>query len=154
MHYGREAQTGDFLLGGAGQQQIEVIVSKLKKRYGVEVMLKAPKIPYRETIRGKADVEGRHKKQTGGRGQFGVARIKMEPLPRGGGYEFVNDIFGGSIPRNWIPSVDKGIQAAAARGYLAGFPMVDFKVSLYDGKYHDVDSSDAAFQIAGSLAFK
>ena len=154
LSYTREAQTGDFLLGGSGQQQIEVIVSKLKKRYGVEVALKAPKIPYRETIRGRADVEGKHKKQSGGRGQFGVARIKMEPLPRGSGYEFVNDIFGGSIPKNWIPSVDKGIQATAAKGFLAGFPVTDFKIILYDGKYHDVDSSDAAFQIAGSLAFK
>ena len=154
LHYSRDDQTGDFLLGGSGQQQIEVIVSKLKKRYGVEVTLKAPKIPYRETIRGKADVEGKHKKQSGGRGQFGVARIKMEPAARGAGYEFSNDIFGGSIPKNWIPSVDKGIQATAVRGFVAGFPVVDFKVSLYDGKYHDVDSSDTAFQIAGSLAFK
>ena len=154
LHYGRDDQTGDFLLGGAGQAQIEVIVSKLKRRYGVEVTLKAPRIPYRETIRGRADVEGKHKKQSGGRGQFGVVRIKMEPRAHGEGYEFVNDIFGGSIPKNWIPSVDKGIQAVAAKGFLAGFPVVDFRVTLYDGKYHDVDSSDTAFQIAGSLAFK
>jgi len=154
LRYGREAQTREFLLSGSGQQHIEVVVSKLKKRYGVDVMLKAPKVPYRETIRVKCEAEGRHKKQTGGRGQFGVARVKMEPLPRGGGFEFVDDIFGGAIPKNWIPSVEKGIVASAERGYLAGFPVVDFRVILYDGQYHDVDSSDIAFKIAGSLAFK
>ncbi len=111
-------------------------------------------MPYRETIRGKADAEGKHKKQTGGHGQFGVCRIKMEPLPRGAGFEFVDDIFGGAIPRNYIPAVEKGIRDAAERGYLAGFPVVDFRAILYDGKYHDVDSSEMAFKIAGSLAFK
>ncbi len=150
----RDPQTKEFLLAGSGQQHVEVAVAKLKKRYNVDVALKAPKVPYRETIRGKADVEGRHKKQTGGHGQFGVCRIKMEPLPRGTGFEFVNDIFGGAIPRNWIPSVEKGIRDSAARGYLAGYPVVDFRVILYDGKYHDVDSSDIAFQIAGHVAFK
>ena len=130
------------------------MVSKLKKRYGVQVTLKAPKVPYRETIRARAQAEGKHKKQTGGRGQFGVARIRLEPLARGSGFEFVNDIFGGSIPKNWIPSVEKGIVEAANRGYLAGYPVVDFRVSLYDGQYHDVDSSDIAFKIAGSLGFK
>ncbi len=111
-------------------------------------------MPYRETIRGKADAEGKHKKQTGGHGQFGVCRIRMEPAARGTGVEFVDDIFGGAIPKNWIPSVEKGIRASAERGYLAGFPVVDFRAMLYDGKYHDVDSSDMAFKIAGSLAFK
>ena len=154
LQYGREAQTREFLLSGSGQQHIEIIVSKLRKRYGVQVTLKAPKVPYRETIRAKAQAEGRHKKQTGGRGQFAVARIRMEPMARGGGFEFANDIFGGAIPRNFIPSVEKGIVNTAARGYLAGVPVVDFKVSLYDGQYHNVDSSDMAFQIAGSLAFK
>ncbi len=154
LQYGREEQTREFLLSGSGQQHVEIVVSKLKKRYGVEVTLKAPKVPYRETIRARAEAEGRHKKQTGGRGQFGVARIKMEPLERGTGFEFVDDIFGGAIPRNFIPSVEKGIVKSAARGYLAGFPVVDFRVILYDGQYHDVDSSDIAFQIAGSLAFK
>ena len=154
LQYGREEQTREFLLSGSGQQHIEIVVSKLKKRYGVEVTLKAPKVPYRETIRARAEAEGRHKKQTGGRGQFGVARIKMEPLERGAGFEFVDDIFGGAIPRNFIPSVEKGIVKSAARGYLAGFPVVDFRAILYDGQYHDVDSSDIAFQIAGSLAFK
>ncbi len=131
-----------------------MVVAKLRKRYHVELTLKPPKVPYRETIRGKADAEGKHKKQTGGHGQFGVCRIKMEPLPRGAGFEFVDDIFGGAIPKNWIPSVEKGIRDSAERGFLAGFPVVDFRASLYDGKYHDVDSSDMAFKIAGSLAFK
>jgi elongation factor G len=154
LRYGRDAQTREFLLSGSGQQHIEVVVSKLKKRYGVEVTLKAPKVPYRETIRARCEAEGRHKKQTGGRGQFGVARIKMEPLPRGTGFEFVDDVFGGAIPRNFIPSVEKGIVASAERGYLAGYPVVDFRVILYDGQYHEVDSSDIAFKIAGQLAFK
>lgn len=154
LRFERDPQTKEFLLGGSGQQHVEVIVSKLKKRYHVDVTLKAPTIPYRETIRGRADVEGKHKKQTGGHGQFGLCRIKMEPMPRGAGFEFVNDIFGGSIPKNFIPAVEKGIIDSAARGYLAGFPVVDFRVSVYDGKYHDVDSSEMAFKIAGSLAFK
>src|SRR3989475_501128 len=137
-----------------GKQLTEVVVAKLHKRYHVDLTLKPPKVPYRETIRGKADVEGKHKKQSGGHGQFGVCRIKMEPVERGKGVEFVDDVFGGAIPKNWIPSVEKGIRDAAARGYLAGFPVVDFRAILYDGKYHDVDSSDMAFKIAGSLAFK
>jgi len=154
LRFGRDPQTKEFLLAGAGQQHIEVVVAKLRKRYHVEMTLKPPKVPYRETIRGKADAEGKHKKQTGGHGQFGLCRIKMEPLPRGKGVEFIDDIFGGAIPKNWIPSVEKGIRESAERGYLAGFPVVDFRVSLYDGKYHDVDSSDIAFKIAGSLAFR
>jgi elongation factor G len=154
LRFIRDPQTKEFLLAGSGQQHIEVVVAKLHKRYHVDLTLKPPKVPYRETIRGKADAEGKHKKQSGGHGQFGVCRIKMEPTERGKGIEFVDDIFGGSIPKNWIPSVEKGIRDAAARGYLCGFPVVDFRVSLYDGKYHDVDSSDMAFKIAGSLAFK
>jgi elongation factor G len=154
LRFGRDQQTKEFLLSGAGQQHIEVVVAKLRKRYHVELTLKPPKVPYRETIRGKADAEGKHKKQSGGHGQFGVCRIKMEPLPRGKGVEFVDDIFGGAIPKNWIPSVEKGIRDAAERGFLAGFPVVDFRAVLYDGKYHDVDSSDIAFKIAGTLAFK
>jgi elongation factor G len=154
LRFGRDPQTKEFLLSGAGQQHIEVIVAKLRKRYHVELTLHPPKVPYRETIRGKADAEGKHKKQTGGHGQFGLCRIKMEPLPRGKGVEFVDDVFGGAIPKNWIPSVEKGVRESAERGFLAGFPVVDFRVSLYDGKYHDVDSSDMAFKIAGSLAFK
>jgi elongation factor G len=154
LRFSRDPQTKEFLLAGSGQQHIEVVVAKLHKRYHVDLTLKPPKVPYLETIRGKADAEGKHKKQSGGHGQFGVCRIKMEPAARGKGVEFIDDVFGGAIPRNWIPSVEKGIRDAAARGYLAGFPVVDFRVSLYDGKYHDVDSSDMAFKIAGSLAFK
>jgi len=154
LRFSRDPQTKEFLLSGAGQQHIEVVVAKLHKRYHVDLTLKPPKVPYRETIRAKADAEGKHKKQTGGRGQFGVCRIRMEPLPRGSGFEFVDDIFGGAIPKNYIPAVEKGIREAAERGFLAGYPVVDFRVVLYDGKYHDVDSSDLAFKIAGSLAFK
>jgi elongation factor G len=154
LRFSRDPQTKEFLLAGAGQQHIEVVVAKLRKRYQVELTLKPPKVPYRETIRAKADAEGKHKKQTGGRGQFGVCRVKLEPLPRGSGFEFVDDIFGGAIPKNFIPSVERGIREASERGYLAGFPVVDFRAVLYDGKYHDVDSSDIAFKIAGALAFK
>jgi elongation factor G len=154
IKYTRDPQTKQLLLSGSDQLHVEVTVSKLRKRYGVEVLLKTPKIPYRETIRGKADVQGRHKKQTGGHGQFGDCWIKMEPLPRGGKFEFVDEIFGGSIPRNFVPAVEKGIVESAARGYLAGYPVVDFRVTVYDGSYHPVDSSEMAFKIAGSLAFK
>jgi len=154
IKYNRDPQTKQLLLSGNGQLHVEITVSKLSKRYGVEVILKTPKIPYRETIRGKADVQGRHKKQTGGHGQFGDCRIKMEPLARGGQFEFADEIFGGAIPRNFIPAVEKGIVDSASRGYLAGYPVVDFKVTLYDGSFHPVDSSEMAFKIAGSLAFK
>ena len=154
LRFFRDPQTKEFLIAGTGQQHIEVVVAKLKKRYHTEVNLKAPKVPYRETIRGKADVQGRHKKQTGGHGQYGDCKIKMEPLPRGGEFEFVNDIFGGAIPKNFIPAVEKGIKDAAGRGYLAGYPVVDFRVVLYDGSYHDVDSNDLSFQMAGRIAFK
>ena len=154
LRFSRDPQTKEFLLAGNGQQHVEVVVAKLQKRYNVNLTLKPPKVPYRETIRGKADAEGKHKKQSGGHGQFGVCRVKFEPIERGKGIEFIDDIFGGSIPKNWIPSVEKGIRDAAARGFLAGFPLTDFRAILYDGKYHDVDSSDIAFKIAGSLAFK
>ena len=154
LRFFRDPQTKEFLIAGTGQQHIEVVVSKLKHRYHTEVNLKAPKVPYRETIRGRADVQGRHKKQSGGHGQFGDCKIKMEPLARGGHFEFVNEIFGGAIPRNFIPAVEKGIVEAAARGYLAGFPVVDFKVILYDGSYHDVDSNELSFKTAGRIAFK
>jgi elongation factor G len=154
LRFYRDPQTREFLLAGTGQQHVEIVVSRMKKRYGVDVALKAPKIPYRETIRGKADVQGRHKKQTGGHGQFGDCWIKMEPLPRGGNFEFANEIFGGSIPKNFIPAVEKGIVDAAEKGYLAGYPMVDFKVTVYDGSYHDVDSSELAFKLAARKAFK
>jgi len=154
LRFGRDQQTHEMLLSGMGQLHIETVVARLKKRFGVEVTLQPPKVPYRETIRGRADVQGRHKKQSGGHGQYGDCKIKMEPLPRGGQFEFVNEIFGGAIPKNFIPAVEKGILESAARGYLAGYPVVDFRVILYDGSYHDVDSSEMAFKIAGSLAFK
>ena len=154
LRFSRDAQTKEFLISGSGQQHLEVAVSKLKRRFNLEVTLKAPKVPYRETIRGKADAQGKHKKQTGGHGQYGDCKIKLEPLARGAGFEFVNDIFGGAIPKNFIPAVEKGIIDAASRGYLAGCPVVDFRVILYDGSYHEVDSSEIAFKLAGSKAFK
>jgi elongation factor G len=154
VRFFRDEQTKEFLIAGTGQLHIEVMVAKLKRRYHTEVLLKAPKVPYRETIRGKADVQGKHKKQSGGHGQYGDCKIKMEPLERGKQFEFVNDIFGGSIPKNYIPAVEKGIVEAAQRGYLAGFPVVDFRIILYDGSYHDVDSNELSFKNAGRIAFK
>jgi elongation factor G len=154
IRFYRDPQTNEFLIAGAGQPHIETIVSRLKKRYHAEVTLKAPKVPYRETIRGKADAQGRHKKQSGGHGQFGDCKIKMEPLARGGGFEFANEIFGGAIPRQFVPAVEKGVIESAARGYLAGYPVVDFKVTVYDGSYHDVDSNEMSFKKAGRLAFR
>jgi elongation factor G len=150
----RDEETRDFILSGMGQQHIEIIVEKLKRKYGADVVLKAPKVPYKETIRGKASAQGRLKKQTGGRGQFGDTWLRVEPLPHGGGFEFVDEIVGGAIPRNYIPAVEKGIREAMTGGNLAGYPMVDLRVTLYDGSYHDVDSSDMAFKIAASLGFK
>ena len=152
MH--RDEETRDFILSGMGQQHIEIIVEKLKRKYGAEVVLKAPKVPYKETIRGSASAQGRLKKQTGGRGQFGDKWLKVEPLPPGKGFEFVDQIVGGAIPRNYIPAVEKGVREAMAGGYLAGYQMVDVRVTLYDGSYHDVDSSDMAFKIAASMGFK
>jgi elongation factor G len=154
VRFFRDPQTNEFLIAGAGQPHIEALVSKLRRRYHTEVTLKAPKVPYRETIRGRAEGHGRHKKQTGGHGQFGDCKIRIEPLQRGSGFEFVNDIFGGAIPRNFIPAVEKGIQESAVRGYLAGYPVVDFRVTLYDGAYHDVDSNELSFKMAGRLAFR
>ncbi len=150
----RDEETGDILLSGMGQTHLETAVEKAKRRFKVAPVLKAPKIPYRETVKGKVEVQGRHKKQTGGRGQFGDCWIRMEGQPRGAGYEFVDAIVGGAIPRQYIPAVDKGVQESAARGYVAGYPMVDFKVTLFDGSFHTVDSSEMAFKIAGSLGFK
>ena len=154
IHYSRDPQTKELLLAGQGQVHIEVTVAKLKRRFGVDVNLKPPRIPYRETIKAATEAHGRHKKQTGGHGQFGDCKIKVEPLPRGSDFEFVDDIFGGSIPRQFIPAVEKGIQDARTRGYLAGYPMVDFRVTVFDGSYHDVDSNELSFKLAGSLAFK
>jgi elongation factor G len=154
LRFYRDPQTKDFLIAGTGQQHVEIVASRLRKRYHVDVALKAPKIPYRETIRGTADVQGRHKKQTGGHGQFGDCWIRMEPLGRGAGFEFANSVFGGAIPKNYIPAVEKGIIETAAKGFLAGYPMVDFKVDVYDGSYHDVDSSELSFKLAARKAFK
>jgi elongation factor G len=154
LRVSRDAQTHEVLLSGMGQLHIEVVVGRLRRRYKVEVNLKKPRIPYRETIKGAAEGHGRHKKQTGGHGQFGDCKIRMKPLARGADFQFVDDIFGGSIPKNFIPAVEKGIQEARVKGFIAGYPMVDFQVELYDGQYHDVDSSELSFKIAGSLAFK
>ena len=129
-------------------------VAKLKRRFGVEVMLKLPRIPYRETITVATEAHGRHKKQTGGHGQFGDCKVKFEPLPRGSDFEFVDDIFGGSIPRQFIPAVEKGLQDARMRGFLAGYPMVDFRATVFDGSFHQVDSNELSFKMAASLAFK
>lgn len=150
----REIQTKELVISGNGQLHVELVVSKLKKKYGVEVDMKPPKIPYKETIRGHADVEVKYKKQTGGRGQYAHVLIKIDPLPRGGDFEFEETIFGGSIPKNYIPAVEKGFRESKETGVLAAYPVVDFKVNLYDGSYHDVDSSDMAFKIAASKAFK
>jgi elongation factor G len=154
VRFYRDAATHEFLLAGSGQPHIESIVHRLRRRYHTEVTLKAPKVPYRETIRASASAQGRHKKQSGGHGQYGDCWVRLEPLPLGGGFEFANQIFGGAIPRSFIPAVEKGIQEAAARGWLAGFPMVDFRAVLYDGSYHDVDSNELSFRLAGRLAFR
>lgn len=154
LRFYRDPLTKEFLLAGNGQQHVEIAVSRLKRRYGVEVELHAPKVPYRETIRGTANVQGRHKKQTGGHGQFGDCWIRMEPLERGAGFQFANEIFGGAIPKQFIPAVEKGILEAAEHGILAGYPVIDFKVTLYDGSYHDVDSSEMAFKLAARKAFR
>jgi elongation factor G len=154
ISYNRDQQTKELLLAGQGQSHIEVTVAKLKRRFGVEVNLKLPRIPYRETITASTEAHGRHKKQTGGHGQFGDCKVKFEPLPRGSDFEFVDDIFGGSIPRQFIPAVEKGIQDARLRGFLAGYPMVDFRATVFDGSFHAVDSNELSFKLAGSLAFK
>jgi len=150
----RDPETNELIISGNGQLHVEIITERLKKRFNVDVVLKPPKIPYKETIKGRADVQGKYKKQTGGRGQYGDVKIKMEPLPRGKDFEFEDKIFGGAIPKNYIPSIEKGIQEARKKGVVAGYPAVDFKVILYDGSYHEVDSSDIAFKIAASMAFK
>jgi elongation factor G len=154
VRFFRDPETHEFLVAGAGQQHIEAIVARLKRRYHTEVTLKAPKVPYRETIRARAEAQGRHKKQSGGHGQFGDCKIRLEPLTRGAGFEFGNEIFGGAIPRQYVPAVEKGILETALRGFLAGFPVVDFKATVYDGSYHDVDSNELSFKMAGRLAFK
>jgi len=150
----RDEQTKEFIISGMGQVHLDVIVEKLKRKFNVEVLLKTPKVPYLETIRGTVKVQGKYKKQSGGRGQYGDCWIEMSPMPRGEGYLFEDKVVGGVIPRQYIPAVDKGIQEAAVEGFLSGNPVVDFKVALYDGSFHTVDSSEMAFKIAGSMAFK
>ena len=155
LRAGRDGQTHELLLSGTDQVHVEVAIAKMRKKFGVEAILKQPKVPYLETIKKKSGpVNGRHKKQSGGRGQFGDCVIEMEPLPRGSGFEFVDKIFGGSIPQNYRPAVEKGIVETAARGWLSGNQMIDFRVTLVDGSYHAVDSSEMAFKIAGSVAYK
>jgi elongation factor G len=154
LHFSRDAQTKEFLLSGSGQLHVETVVEKLKKRYSVEVTLHPPKVPYKETITTRAEVQGRHKKQTGGRGQFGDCKCVFEPMPRGGGFVFEDKIFGGSVPQQFRPAIEKGIIEAAKSGAIAGYPLVDFKVQLIDGSYHPVDSDEHSFRAAGRKAFR
>jgi elongation factor G len=154
LHVGRDPQTHEMILSGLGQMHLEVILARLKRKFGVEVVMHEPKIPYKETIKGHTKVQGRHKKQTGGRGQFGDCWLEIEPLPRGGGFEYVDRIVGGAVPRNFIPAVEKGIVESLDRGPLAGYPVVDVRVTIYDGSFHTVDSSEMAFKIAGRKGFK
>ncbi|MGZ3580770.1 MAG: elongation factor G, partial [Syntrophales bacterium] len=154
LTFRREEQTKEMILSGMGQVHIEVSIEKMKRKFGVELTLKTPKVPYKETIKGKTNVQGKYKKQSGGRGQFGDCWLDIEPLPRSGGYEFADKIVGGVIPQQYRPAVDKGIVEAMLEGVIAGYPVVDVKVSLVDGSYHTVDSSEMAFKIAGSMGFK
>ncbi|MCX5805685.1 MAG: elongation factor G [Proteobacteria bacterium] len=154
VKYTRDEQTKEFILSGMGQVHIEVIVERMKRKFGVDVELKEPKVPYKETIKGTTKVQGKYKKQSGGKGQYGDTWLELAPLPRNAGFEFVDKIVGGAIPRQYIPAVEKGIVEAMNQGILAGYPVIDFKVILYDGSYHDVDSSEMAFKIAGSMGFK
>lgn len=154
LKVGRDQQTKETIVSGMGKVHLEVAIDRLKRKFGVEVVMKTPRVPYKETIRGTASVQGKYKKQTGGRGQYGDCWLKVEPLPRGNGYEFVNQIVGGVIPRQYIPAVEKGVLEAMEGGVLAGYPVTDVRVTLYDGTYHTVDSSEMAFKIAGSLALK
>ena len=150
----RDAQTKELVISGMGDQHVDVMVKRLKERFNVEVEIGTPKIPYKETIKKAAKAQGKHKKQSGGRGQYGDVWLELQPLERGKGFEFVDKIVGGAIPRNFLPSVEKGIRNAMSQGVITSFPMVDFRAIAYDGSYHDVDSSDIAFQIAGALAFR
>jgi elongation factor G len=149
-----DEQTKEMVLSGMGQVHLEITLEKLKRKFGAEVTMQTPKVPYKETIRAKAKAQGKYKKQTGGHGQYGDAWLELEPLPRGGGFEFVDNIVGGVVPRQYIPAVEKGVIEALHEGVLAGYPVVDIRVSLYDGSYHSVDSSEMAFKVAASMAFK
>jgi elongation factor G len=154
LGFRRDEQTKEFLLSGVGQLHLEVSIEKLGRKYGCNVELRAPRIPYKETIRKSVKVQGRYKKQSGGRGQYGDTWLEISPVGHGQGFEFVNNIVGGAIPKQYIPAVEKGIREAMQTGILAGYQVVDFKVSLYDGSHHSVDSSEMAFKIAGSMGFK
>jgi elongation factor G len=154
LKFQRDDETKEMLLSGMGQVHLEVTLERLKRKFGVEVIMKTPKVPYRETIKASARAQGKYKKQSGGRGQYGDCWIEIEPLPRGGGYEFVDKIVGGVIPQQYRPAVEKGILETMKEGIIAGYPIVDLKVTLYDGSYHPVDSSEMAFKIAGSMALK
>ena len=154
IRYSRDDQTREFILSGMGQIHLEVVAGKMKRKFGVDVELREPKVPYKETIKGTTKVQGKYKRQSGGRGQYGDTWLELEPLPKGTGFEFADKIVGGVIPKNYIPSVEKGIVEAMEQGVLAGYPVTDFRVTLYDGSYHDVDSSDMAFKIAASMGFK
>jgi elongation factor G len=154
LRFSRDEQTHEMILSGMGQLHLEITLERLKRKFGADILMKTPKIPYKETIKGRTRVQGKYKKQSGGRGQYGDCTIEMEPLPHGGGFEFVDKIVGGSIPRQYIPAVEKGIIDAMHGGVVAGYPVVDVKVTLVDGSYHDVDSSEMAFKVAGSMAFK
>jgi elongation factor G len=154
VHHHFDPETKQLLISGVGSMHVEMIVERMKRKYNVDVTLLPPRIPYKETVKGRAEAQGKYKKQTGGRGQYGDTWIRIEPLQRGSGFEFVDDIFGGAVPRNFIPSVEKGVRDAMKKGILAGYPIVDLKVTLYDGSYHDVDSSDMAFQIAASMGLQ
>jgi elongation factor G len=149
-----DEQTKEMVLSGMGQVHLEVTIEKLKRKFGVDVKMKTPKVPYKETIRARAKAQGKYKKQTGGHGQYGDAWIEIEPLPRGSGFEFVDKIVGGVIPRQYVPAVEKGLLEALHEGYLAGYPLVDIRATLFDGSYHAVDSSEMSFKIAASMGFK
>jgi elongation factor G len=154
IHYHFDPETKQLLVAGVGSMHVEMVVERMKRKYNVDVNMLPPRIPYKETVKGRAEGQGKYKKQTGGRGQYGDTWLRVEPLARGGGFEFVDDIFGGAVPRNFIPSVEKGVRDCMKKGILAGYPVVDLKVTLYDGSYHDVDSSDMAFQIAASMGLQ
>ncbi|MGH7507031.1 MAG: elongation factor G, partial [Longimicrobiales bacterium] len=154
FHSSYDPELRQTIIRGLGELHLDVQMERMKRKYHVEVITEEPRIPYRETIRTSAEAHGRHKKQTGGHGQFGDCHVRVKPLPRGAGYVFTDAISGGVIPNKFIPSVDKGIQEACKRGILAGYPVVDFEAELFFGSYHSVDSSDIAFQIAGSIAFQ
>ncbi len=150
----KDAETGQLLVSGIGELHLDIMTERIKRKFGVDVLLKPPKVPYRETIRGSVKIEGKHKKQSGGHGQFGHVWLQLDPLTPGGNFEFVDSIFGGAVPRQYIPAVEKGVRETLTGGVLAGFPMVDVKVTLYDGSYHTVDSSEMAFKIASSMAIR